>query len=177
MLKNGNLVSEVMNEYKSVNVINYQNISGYVYKKDKVLKSKGNNALYEILHFYYDQDGNLYRLTENQNKENFYLWGYNGKYLIAHIVNSSEQELNTLLGGNSFSDFDESDSSSINALRNSLPNASIRTYTYLPLIGLQKVIDPQGRATTYFYDNLNRLDKIEDDNGKIIEDYIYNYKN
>jgi YD repeat-containing protein len=67
------------------------------------------------------------------------------------------------------SDFDD--------LRALLPNAQVTTYTYKPLVGVETITDPRGVKVTYHYDDFGRLQWIEDNNGKKIENYNYHYKN
>ena len=59
----------------------------------------------------------------------------------------------------------------------SLPNAVVTYYTYDPLIGVTSVTDPRGQRIYYEYDNLNRLEFVRDNQGKILSKNEYNYKN
>ena len=61
--------------------------------------------------------------------------------------------------------------------RNSLPKSLITTYTYKPLIGISTVIDPKRNKHTYHYDAFNRLEFVKDNDGKIISENSYHYKN
>ena len=62
------------------------------------------------------------------------------------------------------------------ALRNSLSNIPIYTYTYDPLVGMTSQTDPAGITTYYEYDNFNRLMEVENTDEKLTGYYEYNYK-
>jgi YD repeat-containing protein len=49
------------------------------------------------------------------------------------------------------------------------------TYTYLPGIGISSMADANLRTTSYEYDGHNRLKRIKDHDGNILEEYSYNY--
>lgn len=55
-----------------------------------------------------------------------------------------------------------------------LADKTITSYTYLPLIGLSTITDPNGKVTTYNYDSFNRLQSISDQDGTL-KTYAYNY--
>jgi YD repeat-containing protein len=62
-----------------------------------------------------------------------------------------------------------------NSLRNGLPNAMITTYTYDPLIGITSMTDPKGYTVYYEYDDLHRLVRVKDEDGKIMSENKYHY--
>ena len=64
----------------------------------------------------------------------------------------------------------------LNALRTTLPDAMVTTYTYKPLIGVSTVTDPKGDRINYIYDSFNRLQNVIDKNGNILSENMYNYK-
>ncbi len=108
-----------------------------------------------------------------------YLWGYNYQYPVAKIENATYSEVKTALGNvtpESLSSEVTPNMTNINALRSKLPGALITTYTYKPLLGIDTITSPTGEKTTYQYDSAGRLYQIKDHNGKIIEQYNYNYR-
>jgi len=111
-----------------------------------------------------------------------YIWGYNNQYLLAAIENASYDDVEQLMGGSAAIDSIGRRSiplpgeiAMINNLRSSRPEAMVTTYTYKPLVGITSETDPSGRTIFYEYDSFGRLMRIKDENGKIIEDYKYNY--
>ncbi len=64
----------------------------------------------------------------------------------------------------------------IDELRLYPADALMTTYTYKPLIGVTSETDPSGRIIFYEYDNANRLKLVRDEDGKILKDYQYQYK-
>ncbi len=65
----------------------------------------------------------------------------------------------------------------LNHYTGTLPNAMVSTYTYDPLIGITSMTDPKGYTMYYTYDDLNRLKTIKDQQGNILSENEYHYKN
>lgn len=53
--------------------------------------------------------------------------------------------------------------------------AQLTSYTYAPLIGLTSQTDPSGRTTVYEYDDLGRLVRTRDEQGRILSQQQYHY--
>ncbi|HOS46439.1 MAG TPA: RHS repeat protein [Paludibacter sp.] len=130
-----------------------------------------------IVYHNYDQYGNPVYTTENNDIHKVFLWSYMGKYLVAEIQNASYNDLTTvmpnLLALNP--NPSASDLSAVNALRSSLENALVTTYTYKPLVGVTSITDPRGVKSTYEYDPFNRLKCIKDHFGNTIKQFEYHY--
>lgn len=113
-----------------------------------------------------------------------YLWGYNGRYLIAEIKNATLAQVKQALNdpnGNIVNTLTPG-GAPINGLRQSalLKDALITTFTHKPLIGVASVINPAGIAIYYEYDALGRLKetyRLNGTNKEVIEQYEYNYIN
>ena len=84
-------------------------------------------------------------------------------YPVAEIKNCTYEQVKNILGATFIetlldkSSPTTSEMSSINGLRNRLPNAHINTYTYSPLVGVTSVTDARGLTTYYTYDSTGRL--------------------
>lgn len=146
----------------------------------------------------YDIYGNPIYVTTKDNLDIVYLWSYFGQHVIAEIKNSTYDEVSNILGTiETFSDFggiaslvsesfisgissvsmpDQAAFAKINALRASLPNAQIITYTYKPLIGMTSMTNPLGITTNYNYDEFGRLVNIKNTDSQVINTYNYHYK-
>jgi len=54
--------------------------------------------------------------------------------------------------------------------------ASMITYTYIPHIGISSKTDSEGLTSYFTYDSFARLAFIKDSQGKILKNFVYNYK-
>ncbi len=57
------------------------------------------------------------------------------------------------------------------------PTAKTTSYEHLPLIGVTKETDPNGRSVTYRYDGFNRLRLVIDHEGNVVSKYEYEIVN
>ncbi len=134
----------------------------------------------------YDLNNNLLMQHLKNGTYSSYLYSYDNQYVIAQIDNVDYSTIEGILGGAS----GISNSSAamptdaqvkgwINQLRNSpqLKDAHITSYTYKPLVGMTSMTDPKGMTTTYEYDDFSRLKSVKDQNGNILKQNTYHYKN
>ncbi len=132
----------------------------------------------------YNTFGNILAVTRNENEKASYLWSYNNTYPVAEIKNADWSQVSSAISGagttvsaltNSTDDsFIES---KLNAIRGSLTNSLVSSYLYKPMIGISRMISPNGLSTYYSYDSFNRLMEIKDHNEHIIKRYDYNVVN
>lgn len=129
----------------------------------------------------YDSQGNLLQFQKTNDVVYSYLWGYNNSYPIAEAQNATYDEIVSALGqseidslkGNTLTDAEIRNK--LSALRGSLPNAFVTTYTYDPLIGVTSKTDSNGVSEYYEYDDLGRLILIKNNQGEVIKRVQYNY--
>ena len=131
---------------------------------------------------------NSFLIKEVTSKDGFktsYLWGYNNMYPIAKINNSSYSNVEEVLGNyevsrlaNGFPKRFEIDYMS-NILRSSplLQKSQVYSYSYIPQVGMDLMISPNGTKTQYSYDGFSRLNTIRDNNNNIKERLLYHYQN
>ncbi len=111
------------------------------------------------------------------------LWSYACSYPIAEIENATWEQVVSLIGENTISNLFsaiEPDMTMVDALRNSMPNSRVRTYTYRPLIGILSSTDENGITTYYDYDGFGNLSEIyilENGTKKILEHQDYHWNN
>jgi len=125
----------------------------------------------------YDSAGNLTQYTPEGGAPVSIIWGYNKTQPIAKIENATTAQIMSTLGVSDFNTINESNLGALNALRQSLPNALVTTYTHIPLVGISSITDPKGQTVYYTYDGLGRLEYVKDADGKLLTDYQYHYKN
>ena len=104
------------------------------------------NSNYQVGITYDDYDiyGNLLAETLNNGAKRGYSWDYNNSLLKTYEINPDG------------------------------PHPIVTTYEHKPLIGVSKLIDPNGEITTFEYDHFNRLKLVLDGDGNIAERYTYN---
>lgn len=115
-----------------------------------------------------------------------YLYSYYNQHLIAEIKNADYATIESILGGSgavsSFAASTPTDvavNTLIYTLRNSalLKDAQITSYTYKPLVGTTSSTDAKGMTTYYEYDAFQRLKAVKDQDGNILKQTDYHYKN
>lgn len=126
-----------------------------------------------------DIKGNITSLKEKGHPQTVILWGYGADLPIAFIENATLNQVQSAFGDSFVIDDaalevvpSQMYINKIADLRNTLPNAHVTTYTYIPGIGVESVTDPSGLQTTFEYDG-GRLVCIRDDAGQKIEEYEY----
>lgn len=160
-----------------------------IYKSDEIQNSafeykiqtaKGNNPLEDrIVYHNYDNRGNPVELSLKDGTRVVYIWSYQRKPILK-IIGATYTEVVAAMSA-SGGVFDPSNTAPSPVLANpfitSLPNAQVTIYNYDPITQFVKsVIDPNGKIVTYEYDTFSRLKLIKDNDGKIIEEYDYNYR-
>jgi uncharacterized protein RhaS with RHS repeats len=173
------------------------------YLPNKIQTSKGTNALEDRIIFHsYDDKGNPTEVSKKDGTHVVYIWGYNQTQPIAKIENAtyaeveiaiasiSNTDFNTLLKIQNVSNIDNDRTlgelgnegnlrKSLRLLRETsgLSKSLITTYTYDPLIGVTSITDLRGKTIYYLYDSFNRLQYVKDNEGNILSENQYNYKN
>ncbi|NQY05519.1 MAG: hypothetical protein HRT68_04750 [Flavobacteriaceae bacterium] len=161
------------------------NVNGY--KPEKISTAKGSNTLENKINFSYDGNGNIIEYDKNDGSSYpvAYIWGYDKQFPIAKIENATYSQIQSFVSNlQSLSDADVDATSEaalrddLNDLRNEavLANTYVTTYTYDPLVGVTSVTDPRGLTIYYEYDNLHRLKQVKDQDGNILSENEYNYR-
>jgi YD repeat-containing protein len=178
----------IKNAKVSLERINFiQPFSGiYVPGSVEVFNDQSNSDEVRIRYHVYDSKGNPLSLGQENAAKINYIWSYNSQYPIAEIKNADYATVVAVLGGapaiNTIASSDPTDSQVkawIDQLRNSalLKDAQITSYTYKPLVGMTSSTDAKSMTTYYEYDAFQRLKTIKDQNGNILKQTDYHYKN
>ena len=189
---NNNIISPVIEsltrngstevERVNTNFGQYTGTSGNLYLPSSATKTSTRLGSYitdQLTYLTYDRKGNPVAARDVDGQLKVFIWGYNGKYLVAEITGvalSSVTGANSSLSGIATTPISGAlPAAAETAIRN-LSSARVVTYDYKPLVGITKITDVTGRTTTYNYDSLNRLQTVVDSNGHVIETFEYNYK-
>ncbi|PWG81601.1 RHS repeat domain-containing protein [Pararcticibacter amylolyticus] len=132
----------------------------------------------------YDNKGNPVWVRKNSwDMGAFYIWGYGGQYLLAKVENVDYMTALSAIGGtsatNAFRDIVNPSQAQVNSFLAplyALPTAQVSAYSYDPSKGLISSKDARGLATSYDYDNNQRLLGVRDFNGDIIKGLEYYYR-
>lgn len=127
----------------------------------------------------YDAFGNVLQQRRAHERPTSYLWSYNNTLPVAQIKNATYTEVQQHLQalGFTFSALttDAQLRTALNQLRQSWPQAQLTSFIHKPLVGLTSQTDPSGRTTAFEYDGLGRLQRIRDDQGRVITEQQYHY--
>lgn len=137
----------------------------------------------------YDVKGNLLQYTTKEGIPVAIVWGYHNTLPIAKVENMTYDALvssGLISSIVSASDADATNPAqegtliaALDTFRNSsaVANTKITTMTYDPLIGVTTITSAQGIRGVYKYDAANRLEKVSDQEGKLLKEIYYHYKN
>lgn len=145
------------------------------------------NALSSEISFdQYDSKGNLEQYTNNDGVPVAIVWGYRKTQPIAKIEGAQYSQVAPFVSDivtKSNADQDVGSEKvfqdALDLFRNNTAFESfqITTYVYDPLIGVKVSTPPSGIRVFYKYDQSGRLERVEDEAGKVLKKYKYNYKN
>lgn len=150
-------------------------------KNRKGVISPNNELENKVVYVKYTSTQKVLEAKKEGGSSICYLYDHEKKNAIAMIENATFSQIAATLG---ISETDLENISqagnpplpAIEALRTSLPTAMITTYTYNSRDLLTSIVDPKGNRTTYQYDMFNRLVKVRDNEGNVISENEYHYK-
>ena len=178
-LYNANIIANPIETktFKNNNLLSRQKTIYSGIYPSKIQTSKGTSNLEDRLLFERYKYGNLVQVKQVNGTSTAYLWGYEGKHVVAKVENATYAQIEQLsvFGSNTNLTSNLSDAQET-ALRN-ISNAMVTTFKYIPQIGVTSITDPRGRTVFYEYDEFNRLEFVKDQEGKILNENQYNYKN
>ncbi len=138
----------------------------------------------------YDAKGNPLEVSQANGTHIIYIWGYHGQYPIAKITNATYSGMpsGVLVKINQIKTATNTENTAAeeSAVRSQLANlqsdpffadAQMSYYTYDPLVGVTSQTDPRGYTMFYQYDGMNRLEMVKDQQGNILSENAYHYKN
>ena len=131
----------------------------------------------------YDSEDNLIQARQEDGTPVSFIWGYDNRYVVAKIsnmeYNNIPSSLVTAIQNASDTGNQTSLLTNLETLQNdsALSNSLMTYYTYIPNIGVTTMTDETGYRMQYFYDDLQRLERVEDQEGNVLSENEYNYKN
>ena len=151
----------------------------------KIFTSRAENEDFEhrMTFEQYDTENNLLQARQTDGTPVSFIWGYDNRYVVAKISNIAYGDLPIGLVADikSYSDTGNQTAllNSLETLQNdaALANSMMTYYTYIPNVGVTTMTDETGYRMQYFYDHLQRLDRVEDQEGNVLSQNEYNYKN
>lgn len=144
-----------------------------------------NNSADEVTFGRYDSKGNLEQYITKEGIPVAVVWGYGKTYPIAKIEGAGYGQVAAYVSDIVTKSNQDVDAASEQTLQQALDvfrnnplfsTYQITTYVYDPLIGMKSTTPPSGIRQVYLYDSAGRLDRIEDEKGKVLKKYQYNYK-
>jgi YD repeat-containing protein len=164
--------------------VNYANTINSHQLPASIEKSvKGNGLEIEGTIDLYDNNGNILQHTTKAGIVTTIIWGYNYEYPVAQVIGASYSNVIAQLTGGTVAALQGMDGVSLrtelNKIRTGLPKASVTSYTYHHLIGVNSITDPNNKTTTYEYDSFNRLMIVRDQDGMVVKknEYVYTSPN
>jgi hypothetical protein len=129
--------------------------------------------------FIHDKKGRVLEQTDRNGIKTSYIWGYNGLYLIAKIDNCSLNQIKNING------FENIETTHIQDCLTSIQETALRaikesevtTFEYIAFMGLKKMTDPTGKVIFYERDGHGKLEKIKNNDGKLLNKYSYSIGN
>ncbi len=150
---------------------------------EEVQTSKDNQTLEDRVEYLdYYANGKVKEVKKTNGTTIIYLWGYKEQYPVAKAENATINALEATLSSAELTaikdgTYNQSTMiSTLNKIRQGLPDAMVSTYTYDPLIGVTSMTDPKGYTVFYQYDAFNRLEFVKDADGNIVSQNEYHYK-
>lgn len=181
-LSAGKVVNASKTEYKdTLNMILPKRTLRFNSATAKTLADYAGAYVQDVWFGKYTSRGRLLGYIRNNLPVSF-LWAYNNLYPVARIEGKTYEAVEGIsqtgirqLPTNASA---ASITAILNTVRNGLANdnALVTTYLYNPLVGMAETIEPNKGKTTFEYDDFNRLLRVKDHNGKVVEEYDYNYK-
>lgn len=168
-----NIVSEIFNDYDDSGKGNIEAI----YSK----KGGNTSELISIdnlqISYKYGVKDKVNQIKTRDDLTISIIYGYNDEYPVAKLENVAYASIDASLIQQIQNTTNEDELLSLfNTLRNNHPQGLITTYIHIPLVGISKVIDPNGKVINYYYDEFNRLSRVTDSENNPVTDYEYHYK-
>lgn len=171
VLKNNTLLSSSKTEYESIN--------GNILPKKQFYSKNDLNSFEETV-IIDDYNANQLVVRSHVPDGSHSYYAYDGEYLIFKVEGPYQSNFNYLNsrlssiinGGLTLEEKIVKQKEVINQYTNHF----ITAYNYKPNVGVTSITDPKGYTTYFEYDSYERLVRIKNNDGNIVEQNIYNLK-
>jgi hypothetical protein len=157
--------------------------TGNKYPSSTVSYDSQNLVASEVTFNRYDVKGNLEQYTTKDGIPVSIVWGYNKTQPIAKVEGAAYNQIAQYVSGiviisEMFGVSEYDIQNALDSFRNNpdLGNFKITTYLYDSLNRMKTMTPPTGIRAVYLYDSAGRLEKIQQEDGKLLKKYEYNYK-
>lgn len=181
-LSAGKVVNASKTEYKdTLNMILPKRTLKFSSAAPKTLADYAGAYVQDIWFGKYTSRGRLLGYIRNNLPVSF-LWAYNNLYPVAKIEGKTYEAVEKISSASISQLPANANTASItavlNTVRNGLANdnALVTTYLYRPLVGVTEIVEPNKEKATFTYDDFNHLFQVKEHNGKVVNEYQYNYK-
>ncbi|MGG7440436.1 hypothetical protein ACQ7CU_20405 [Chryseobacterium arthrosphaerae] len=169
----GTLISRTETKYDN---------AGNKYPSSTISYDLQNLLASEVTFNRYDIKGNLEQYTTKDGIPVSVVWGYNKTQPIAKVEGATYDQIisyvSDIVNKSNATVVSESDlQNALDTFRNNtnFGNYQITTYLFDSLSRMKTMTPPTGVRAVYQYDSAGRLEKIEDEAGKVLKKYHYNY--
>lgn len=136
---------------------------------------KGQPLEDRIEYISYDEFGNPLEIKQVGGISTAFVWGYGKKHMVARVVNATQAQVETALVAGYNLGTGGLTTAQSNALR-AIAGAQVMIMTYDTGYGITSQTDPNGKTTTFEYDDLGRLKLVKDFEGNIVSTNTYHYR-
>ena len=176
---NGTLTEKLRNDYV---------LSGTLPLLGSIRKGRGTDTPSMSIGFTYGGNtlGRRTGITRRDGSKEVWLWSYDYSHVVARIEGLTYDEVKNIVGEALITRLATNPApteADVEQIRSKLKanadadrRALVTTYLYKPLVGMVQQIAPNGNKTGYTYNGNNLLQTVRNHNGKIVEEYDYNYK-
>lgn len=133
----------------------------------------------------FNANGNLVEYTKRDKVNVVTLWGYGNQYPVIRVVGASYSEVAGVISQTAIDNLMTKANPTLADIQSKYQQlvahfakrpVLVTACSYKPLVGIATKFAPNQEQTTYEYDSAGRLVKMNDHNGKTVEQYLYNYK-
>lgn len=122
------------------------------------------------------RNNNITEVLQPDGTQVSYVWGYDKRYIVAKVVGVAYDTIESTLDLSEFSPLSGALTTARENTLRALAGSMVSTYQYEPLVGVTKMTDERGYSMYYEYDDFQRLVRVKDDDGNILQENNYSLR-